>query len=97
MLFIGAMPKPPMSLKASTAPQAPIYPFSSDESTIMKRTNLVKALPLIAFGLLACPVAYAHEGHGLPGFAHWHSTDVVGFVGAACVAMAVGLWMKGHK
>ena len=33
--------------------------------------------------------AFAHEGHGLPGSAHWHATDTLGFVGLAVVAAAV--------
>jgi uncharacterized membrane protein (DUF4010 family) len=66
------------------------------ESTTMKRTNFVKTLPLMVLALLACPAVYAHEGHGLPGFAHWHSTDVVGFIAVAGIA-AVVLWMKGRK
>ena len=33
--------------------------------------------------------ALAHEGHGLPGSAHWHATDTLGFVGLAVVAVAV--------
>ena len=33
--------------------------------------------------------ALAHEGHGLPGSAHWHATDTLGFVGLAVVAAAV--------
>jgi hypothetical protein len=39
--------------------------------------------------------AQAHEGHGLQG-AHWHATDVVGFV-AAAVAVAAVLWWRGRK
>ena len=33
--------------------------------------------------------AFAHEGHGLPGSAHWHATDTLGFVGVALVAVLV--------
>lgn len=51
------------------------------------------------FALLWCSLssvsAWAHEGHGLPGIAHWHGTDVLGFVGAIAVAAAV--WLKGRK
>ena len=32
--------------------------------------------PLAAFATtLAAPLAGAHEGHGMPGAAHWHATD----------------------
>ena len=36
--------------------------------------------------------AFAHNGHGLAG-AHWHATDVLGFV-AAAVAVGVALWLS---
>ena len=39
--------------------------------------------------------AYAHEGHGLEGSAHWHATDTLGFVGLAVVAVAVWFIGKG--
>jgi hypothetical protein len=39
--------------------------------------------------------ALAHEGHGLPGTSHWHSTDVIGYVLAACIAGA--LWFTRKK
>ncbi len=48
---------------------------------------------LFLCSLLALP-AWAHEGHGLPGMAHWHGTDALGFVGALVVAAAV--WFKGR-
>jgi len=40
---------------------------------------------------LALP-ALAHEGHGLFGN-HWHTTDALGFVGAAA-AVAVAIWLS---
>ena len=39
--------------------------------------------------------AFAHEGHGLPGSAHWHATDTLGFVGLIAVGVAVWLIGKG--
>ena len=39
--------------------------------------------------------AFAHEGHGLPGSAHWHATDTLGFVGLAAVAVIVWFIGKG--
>jgi hypothetical protein len=45
---------------------------------------------------LGCPLlASGHEGHGLPGLSHWHSTDVIGFV--AMVAVAFLVWHGGRK
>jgi len=40
--------------------------------------------------------AWAHEGHGLPGMAHWHSTDVLGFVAVALGVAAIA-WFRGGK
>lgn len=40
--------------------------------------------------------AWAHEGHGMPGFAHWHASDVLGFVAIVGVVAAV-IWFKGGK
>ncbi len=53
------------------------------------------ALSAVLFGLLALP-AWAHEGHGLTGLSHWHSTDVLGFVVVAALA-AAALWFNGDK
>ncbi len=52
------------------------------DRTMMK--HLTAALLLTGTGL-----AQAHAGHGLPGSAHWHATDTLGFVGLAVVAAAV--------
>ncbi|WP_290872123.1 hypothetical protein [Aquabacterium sp.] len=53
------------------------------------------------FSLAALPAsllastAWAHEGHGLDGFSHWHPTDAWGFVAMAIVGAA--LWFGGRK
>jgi hypothetical protein len=52
-----------------------------------------RPMPLLL--LTAAAAAQAHEGHGLPG-AHWHATDVAGFVIGA-VAVAALLWWRGKK
>ena len=58
------------------------------KGTIMKKTLL---------GLIAWPMAAAaHEGHGLPGAAHWHATDVLGFALAGVAAVAL-IWWAGRK
>ena len=59
--------------------------------TIMKHTTLI-----LTAGLLAVQTAHAHEGHGLPGISHWHSTDVLGFVEVAALIAGV-IWFKGRK
>ena len=38
--------------------------------------------------------ALAHEGHGLPGLSHWHSTDVIGYLRAAGIGAALGFTRK---
>ena len=48
-----------------------------------------KTLAVLLSGALTHFGAFAHEGHGLPGSAHWHATDTLGFVGLAVVAVAV--------
>ncbi|MBH1987630.1 MAG: hypothetical protein I8H76_09950 [Burkholderiales bacterium] len=45
---------------------------------------------------MTCLPAWAHEGHGMPGFAHWHASDVLGFVAIVGVVAAV-IWFKGGK
>ena len=59
--------------------------------TIMKHTTLI-----LTAGLLAVQTAHAHEGHGLPGISHWHSTDVLGFIAVAALIAGV-IWFKGRK
>lgn len=47
--------------------------------------------------LLAMSVAaQAHEGHHQPGAAHWHATDVFGFV-ALALLVAAAVWWIGRK
>jgi len=48
-----------------------------------------KYLFVLLSGALTHLGAFAHEGHGLPGSAHWHATDTLGFVGLGAVALAV--------
>ena len=54
----------------------------------MKKTASLLSAALLNLG--AALPALAHEGHGLPGSAHWHSTDVIGYVLAAGIGAA--LW-----
>jgi hypothetical protein len=55
-----------------------------------RRTGVLHALLLLAW---AAPAA-AHEGHGIDGVAHWHATDVLGFVAVAAVAGAAVWWNR---
>lgn len=55
----------------------------------MRRLSLPHALLTTSLAFLATS-AVAHEGHGLSG-AHWHATDVLGFVAVAAVVAAV-IW-----
>lgn len=36
--------------------------------------------------------AHAHEGHGLPGTAHWHASDTWGWVALAVIAAVAFAW-----
>ncbi|TFZ01209.1 hypothetical protein [Ramlibacter rhizophilus] len=54
-------------------------------------------LPATALAFLAT-TASAHEGHGLPGLAHWHPTDAVGLLLVGGLgALAVWYWFGGRK
>lgn len=66
------------------------------ESTIMKRPTLIAALTAMTAVLTATGAVHAHEGHGLPGISHWHSTDIWGFMAVAAL-IAAAVWMKGRK
>ncbi|MFM2341345.1 MAG: hypothetical protein RLZZ592_998 [Pseudomonadota bacterium] len=54
----------------------------------MKKTASLLSTALLSLG--AALPAFAHEGHGLPGSAHWHATDAIGYVLAAGIGAA--LW-----
>jgi hypothetical protein len=62
------------------------------------RGNPMKHLPrlLVSIGAaLASGAACAHGGHGLTG-AHWHATDVWGWV-ALAAAVAAAVWFARRK
>jgi hypothetical protein len=46
--------------------------------------------------LAAATLAQAHSGHGPEG-AHWHATDLWGFVALGVAAIAAALWMRRGK
>lgn len=56
----------------------------------------LRALALTLTASAATLPAWSHEGHGLPGIAHWHASDVLGFIAIAGVVAAI-LWFKGGK
>lgn len=67
--------------------------------TMMKRLHPKTSVRTALSGgitALACLPAWAHEGHGMPGFAHWHASDVLGFVAIVGV-IAAAIWFKGGK
>ncbi len=64
-----------------------------ESSTTMKQ---IRPLTLLLASVSAALPAWAHEGHGMPGFAHWHASDVLGFVAIVGVVAAV-IWFKGGK
>ncbi len=60
----------------------------------MKHAHLVSvALRAAGALLLSTSPAWAHEGHGMPGISHWHSSDAFGFVGIAAV-VALAVWFS---
>ena len=53
---------------------------------------------LTCAAVLAAPAAaWAHPGHGLPGAAHWHATDVAGLALGGVVALLLALWLARDK
>ena len=54
-----------------------------------------KRLSILLCGALTQWGAFAHEGHGLEGSAHWHATDTLGFIALAFVAALVWFIGKG--
>lgn len=87
----------PATIKSSrTTPPPELRPARTfyPTSTTMKHA-LYTALIAFSAGLISLS-AHAHEGHGMPGVAHWHSTDVLGFL-AAAVAVGAAVWFKGRK
>ena len=54
-----------------------------------------KYFAILLSGALTHWGAFAHEGHGLHGSAHWHATDTLGFVALALVAAVVWFIGKG--
>ncbi len=52
-----------------------------------------RALALVS-ACLATPLALAHEGHGMPGAAHWHATDTLGLLLVGAVAAAAVWWLR---
>ncbi len=46
--------------------------------------------------LFATSLAQAHSGHGPEG-AHWHATDLWGFVALGVAAIAAALWLHRGK
>jgi hypothetical protein len=51
---------------------------------------LAAALPAAVF----TGAARAHEGHGLPGAAHWHATDTFGLVLVVALGAAAVAWSR---
>ncbi len=74
---------------------ATIYRLPPESPKMTHRILAARLSALALLGSLSAP-ALAHEGHGLPGLAHWHATDVLGFVALAAIVAGV-IWFKGRK
>lgn len=62
----------------------------------MTRTKFLQISALLLGAAFTHAPALAHEGHGMLGFSHWHSTDVLGFVAVAALVTLV-MWTRGRK
>jgi hypothetical protein len=47
----------------------------------------------VAAAAVAAP-ALAHEGHGLPGAAHWHAADAAGWIALAVLVVGAVMWLR---
>jgi hypothetical protein len=57
---------------------------------------LTLTLAVLGFLALTAAPVLAHEGHGLPGAAHWHASDAFGFGLAVAVAGLAWLITRGR-
>ncbi len=55
----------------------------------------MKRIALSLWSGAACAQVLAHEGHGMPGVSHWHTSDLVGFALVLLVVIAI-IWFKGR-
>ena len=62
----------------------------------MKQATSLKAIGALAALALTSLNTSAHEGHGLPGISHWHSTDAFGVM-ALAVVFGLCFWLGGRK
>ena len=62
----------------------------------MKQATPLKAISALAALALTSLNTSAHEGHGLPGISHWHSSDALLFVALAAV-FGLTYWLGGRK
>jgi len=61
------------------------------------RSPAVRAAAVAVTVLTALPLhALAHEGHGMPGTAHWHATDAWGWAVTAALA-GLAIWLSRRK
>ena len=56
----------------------------------------MKHFPFVSALIFCASLVQAHEGHGLPGTAHWHANDALLVMLLAAVAGA-GLWLNRKK
>jgi hypothetical protein len=78
-------------MNASFAARCGATPSKNSEHNTMKKaaSPLFHGACLLATSL----AAQAHEGHHQAGAAHWHATDVFGFVALALVVGAAAWWI----
>ena len=56
----------------------------------------MKYFPIVSALVFCASLVQAHEGHGLPGAAHWHANDALVLIVLAAM-VGGGLWLNRKK
>ena len=56
----------------------------------------MKHLSIVCALIFCASLVQAHEGHGLPGAAHWHANNALVLIALAAMVGA-GLWLNRKK
>ncbi len=57
----------------------------------------MKHFPFVSALVFCASLVQAHEGHGLPGGAHWHADDALVLITLGLAAAVAGVWLNRKK